>query len=282
MQTDSHRACEALIAALRAPAGAPQSALPRTAVVVAHPDDEVVGIGSRLPRLAAAHFVYVTDGAPRDGRDAATHGLSVAEYREARRHERDAGLRLCGIAPAQAVDFACVDQEAALDLVACSRRLADLFVQWGTEAVITHPYEGGHPDHESAAFVVHAAAALLRARGDAAPDIVEMTSYHRGANGLRAGRFLPGERGQVTVDLTEEELALRRALIDAHATQRRTLAIFEGVKQEGWRLAPAYDFGRRPHEGPLWYEHLGWPIDGTRFSLLAAEALKELGLEAPL
>ena len=117
MADDSHRAGDALIAALQAPTGAPASPSPNTAVVVAHPDDEVVGIGSRLPRLASAHFVYVTDGAPRDGRDASTHGLSVAEYREARRRERDEGLRLCGIAPSQAVDFGCVDQEAALELV---------------------------------------------------------------------------------------------------------------------------------------------------------------------
>lgn len=278
---DSHRAGDALIAALGAPGGAGLP-VPRTAVVVAHPDDEVVGIGSRLPRLKSAQFVYVTDGAPRDGRDASTHGLSVSEYREARKREREAGLRLCGIPPAQTLDFGCVDQEAALELAARSRRLADLFTQWRTEAVITHPYEGGHPDHESAAFMVHAAAALLRGRGEPAPDIVEMTSYHRGRDGLRTGGFLPGERGEVTVQLTPEELALRRAVIDAHVTQRRTLTIFEGVTQEGWRRAPTYDFGQRPHEGPLWYEHLGWPIDGTRFSQLATEALRELGLEAPL
>ena len=282
MAAPSYRPGDALIAALRAPSGAPAPAVPATAVVVAHPDDEGVGVGSRLPRLAGARFVYVTDGAPRDGRDASTHGLSVDHYREARRREREAGLRLCGIRPGQVVDFACVDQEAALELVACSRRLADLFAQWRTEAVITHPYEGGHPDHESAAFMVHAAAALLRARGQAAPDIVEMTSYHMGPDGLLTGRFLPGDRGETTVQLTERELALRRALLDAHVTQRGTLGIFQGVTQEGWRAAPSYDFRRRPHEGPLWYEHLGWPIDGTRFSQLASEALLELGLEAPL
>jgi N-acetylglucosamine malate deacetylase 2 len=129
---------------------------------------------------------------------------------------------------------------------------------------------------------VHAAAALLRARGQPAPDIVEMTSYHRGDAGLLTGRFLPGAGGQVTVDLTPAELSLRRALLDAHATQQGTLGIFQGLTQEGWRIAPAYDFRRRPHAGPLWYEHLGWPIDGTRFCALAGEALAQLELEAPL
>jgi LmbE family N-acetylglucosaminyl deacetylase len=282
MPGDAHRVGAALIAALRAPADAPLLRMPLTAVVVAHPDDEVVGAGSRLPRLVSARFVYVTDGAPRDGRDAARHGLSVAEYREARRGERDAALHLCGIGADQVVEFGCVDQEAALALVAGSRRLADAFADWRIEAVLTHAYEGGHPDHESAAFMVHAAAALLRARGQPAPDIVEMTSYHRGEDGLLAGRFLPGDRGELTVDLTPAERSLRRALLDAHATQQRTLRIFQGVTQEGWRIAPAYDFRRRPHAGPLWYEHLGWPMDGTRFCALAAEALAQLALEATL
>jgi LmbE family N-acetylglucosaminyl deacetylase len=282
MRADSHRGGTALIAALRAPADAPLPAIPATAVVVAHPDDEVVGAGSRLPRLQSARFVYVTDGAPRDGRDAARHALSVAEYREARRRERDAALQLCGIAASQVVEFGCVDQEAALALVACSRRLAEGLAQWRTQAVLTHPYEGGHPDHEAAAFIAHAAAALLRARGQPAPDIVEMTSYHLGPDGVRTGRFLPGDRGEETVDLTPAELALRRALLDTHATQGRTLSIFQGVTQEGWRIAPAYDFRRRPHEGPLWYEHLGWPVDGTRFCALAGAALAQLELEAPL
>ena len=282
MQGDAHRAGSALIAALRAPADAPLQAIPATAVVVAHPDDEVVGAGSRLPRLASARFVYVTDGAPRDGRDAATHGLSLDEYRHARQRERDEALHLCGIDADRVVEFGYVDQEAALALVAGTRRLALAFAEWGIEAVLTHPYEGGHPDHEAAAFMVHAAAALRRARGEPRPDIVEMTSYYRGDDGLLTGRFLPGDGGEATVDLTPADLSLRRALLDVHATQRRTLSIFQGVTEEGWRPAPAYDFRRRPHVGPLWYEHLGWAIDGTRFCALASKALAQLHLEAPL
>jgi len=284
MQSPPHAAAAKLIEALRAPEGAPLPPLPATAVVVAHPDDEVVGCGSRLPRLATAHFVYVTDGAPRNGDDAGTHGLSVQQYAHARKQERDAALRLCGIAPQQALDLAFTDQEAALHLVELSRRLADLFAQWGTEAVIAHPYEGGHPDHDASAFGVHAAVALLRQRGAAAPAIVEMSCYHEGdgARHLATNEFLDLAPGQVDVDLTPAQQQRRRALIDAHVTQRRTLAIFYNVTREGWRPAPAYDFTRRPHEGQLWYERHGWAIDGDRVCAEARAALAELGLEGPL
>ena len=49
----------------------------------------------------------------------------------------------------------------------------------------------------------------------------------------------------------ESQLVSRRALLAAHGTQRRTLAIFQGVTQEGWRIAPAYE------------EALGGSIDST-------------------
>jgi LmbE family N-acetylglucosaminyl deacetylase len=271
----------ALIDALRAP-GEARVHPPATAVVVAHPDDEVVGAGSRLPRLSSAHFVYVTDGAPRDGGDASVHGLSVGEYAQARRRERDAALRLCGIGPLQVVDIGSVDQEAALHLAQLAFTCADLFAEWRTQAVLTHPYEGGHPDHDASAFAVHAAAALLRARGAVAPVVVEMACYHQRDGSLRTNRFLPGERGETIVELTPREQDFRQALLDCHATQKRTLSIFQGVTLEGFRIAPAYDFTQRPHEGPLWYERLGWAIDGTRFCSLAGQALGELGLEGPL
>ena len=46
----------------------------RVMIVVAHPDDETIGMGAQLNRFDDALLVQVTDGAPRDGRDAAAHG----------------------------------------------------------------------------------------------------------------------------------------------------------------------------------------------------------------
>lgn len=265
--------------------GAPGSvAVPATCVVAAHPDDETVGAGSRLPRLKHAHFVYVTDGAPADGHDAARHGLDVAGYRALRARERDAALASCGIPPGQVIDLGCPDQQAARRLPHLAMRLADLFHDLRPEAVLTHPCEGGHPDHDATAFAVHAAAALLRRRGERSPALFEMTSYHHGAQGLRSGEFLPdaaADAGAASVLLDAGDRRRKRALLACYASQHETLAQF-GVDVERFRPAPRYDFSRPPHAGPLYYEMHPWGLDGAAFRALAIAAMAQLQLEGAL
>jgi LmbE family N-acetylglucosaminyl deacetylase len=276
-------AAAALLAAL-GPSHAATAPLAATLVVVAHPDDETVGAGSRLPRLAAARFVVVTDGAPRDGADAARHGLTPQTYAQARRRELAAVLGQCGIGEERIVQLGCADQEAALDLASLAERLAPLFLRYDTRVVLTHTYEGGHPDHDATAFAVHAAAALLRARGEPAPELVEMASYRLGRQGTLVCDFLPRgpeDAQAVNVPLAPEELAFKRSLVAAYVTQQETLRWLP-LEVERFRPAPRYDFTQPPHAGPLNYERFPWGMTGARFCALAAEALARLQLEGPL
>jgi LmbE family N-acetylglucosaminyl deacetylase len=279
MAPASQGAAAALLSALGAPAGERGDPLPPTMVVAAHPDDECVAAGSRLPRLAHAQFVYLTDGAPADGGDAAAQGLSVGEYACRRRQELEQALALCGIRPVQVLQLPCPDQQAAARLVELTRTLARLFLRLAPAAVLTHPYEGGHPDHDASAFAVHAAARLLRRDGLPAPAVVEMACYHQGSHGIRPCTFLPaGDEEAVTVQLTPEEQRRKRALFQCFATQQRTLRQFP-LELERFRRSPAYDFRQAPHEGQLFYESFPWGMTGERFRELAAEAIAELALE---
>lgn len=266
---------DALIAALQASEAEAPSLLPRTMVVGAHPDDETAFAGFRLTRLAAAQFVCVTNGSPRDGLDAARYGLTADEYARARARELQDVLGSCGIAPGQIRILGYTDQEAALHLAEITRLLAALFREHHTEAVLTHPYEGGHPDHDATAFAVHAAAGLLRQQGHRAPAIVEMACYHEGQEGIRAGVFLGVGPDDTILHLTPEQQARKRALLDRFATQRHTLPYLP-VAVECFRRAPAYDFARPPHPGPLHYEGHPWGMTGERFRALAGEALQQL------
>src|SRR5205823_603173 len=108
----------------------------------------------------------------------------------ARRRELCAALRAQCIDPARVLmdDLGLADQEAAFSMAATARRLARVIVTLGSDVVITHPYEGGHPDHDAVAFAAHAAVELARARGHAVA-LGEMTSYHRAHDRFVSGAF---------------------------------------------------------------------------------------------
>jgi N-acetylglucosamine malate deacetylase 2 len=246
----------------------------RLAVVAAHPDDETVGAGALLARRGRlAALIHVTDGAPRDMRDAAAHGFATREsYAAARRAELAAALAAAGIGAERQVELGAADQEASYRLPALARRLAALVVEIEPEILLTHSYEGGHPDHDAACFAVHAACAILRESGRAAPLLVEMTSYHACDGGFFAGDFLPdGDVAATTLVLDEDERALKRGLFECFATQQATLAGFP-LDVERFRPAPRYRFERPPHEGRLYYESFPWGITGPCWRKLAKAA----------
>lgn len=250
-------------------------------VVVAHPDDETVGLGAHLPKLPKVRMVYVTDGAPRDLRDARAAGFVTRQaYARARHDELHAALTMAGV-DTEGVHFVgLVDQEASLHLVDLSQTVEALLQKYTPDAVITHPYEGGHPDHDATAFAVHTACHLLNARAEPVPIIVEGTFYHNRSGEMATGEFLPRADGTdvCTRILSEEQRAFKRRMYDCYVTQHHMLRLFP-VEVERFRPAPHYDFERAPHEGQLFYEMFEWGMTGPRWRNLAREALVELGFD---
>ena len=248
----------------------------RSLVVVAHPDDEVLGCGILMTHLPDVTVVHVTDGAPADGDDARRHGFpDPLAYAAARWAEARQALALAGVPASHHQNFGIADQEAAYRLRTIAMRL--MFLVRDADLVLTHAYEGGHPDHDAVAFAVSAAIRL--AGRMAQTTIVEMPFYHAGPEGWIRQRFLPhdGASEETRLDLGPEDLELKRCMIACHRTQGETLSEFR-LDQESFRVAPDYDFTVLPNDAQLLYERHGWNLTGEGWQSLVRKALADLGL----
>jgi LmbE family N-acetylglucosaminyl deacetylase len=140
--------------------------------------------------------------------------------------------------------------------------------------VLTHPYEGGHPDHDATALGVHLALDMLADHDAPVPALLEFASYHVRDGRLAASEFLPAQGcREIDIVLSAPERDLKRDLIACHASQRETISRFP-VDVERFRVAPRYDFAQPPHPGKLFYELFDWGMTGDRFRALAADAVK--------
>lgn len=247
----------------------------RPLLIAAHPDDETIGAGVLLRRRNNFRVVHVTEGSPSDPKDAVAAGCPSREaYAEARRNEVVEAMAMAGIPSDAITNLEFTDQQVAFHLKELTRRIAGIIDQVKPDIVLTHAYEGGHPDHDSVAFACHLA---HRMRGiETAFALCEFTGYHMGKEGMEISRFLAGdEDGLFTYCLSPEEQEFKIRMINKFTTQARTLEPFLRPELETFRIAPHHNFTRPPHEGKLWYENFEWGVDGLSWRKMAAQTLSD-------
>ena len=242
--------------------------------VVAHPDDETVGFGLRLATFADLTLIHVTDGAPEDMGDARRAGFATREaYARARAQELDRCLATLGAAPRR-VGLGVQDQTAVFHLAELVQALREPLTR--AALVLTHAYEGGHPDHDACAFAVQLACETLVAQRRPAPARLEFAEYHKAPAGDAAYGFWPEPGGPpVAPEAAPELVARKAAALACHVSQGRITAWFDPAR-ESYRAAPRYDFTRPPPPGAAIYDDWGWEITSARWLDAARRALAAL------
>ena len=247
-------------------------------IIAPHPDDETIGAGIWIHRHrhTKVTILQLTDGSPRDLGGAHEAGFSSREeYAEARREELLAALEKAKLHDIELQSFDYVDQEAHLHAREVVKRLTKLIDNLRPDLVLSPAYEGGHPDHDTAAFAVAAArrrCPTFRHR--------EYRLYHAWLEGrdttdptMDTRDFLPNP--QVPVEhqlLTRAEQRRKERMFSAFSSQAHVLREFS-LQEESFRDAPSYDFRLPPHDGMLLYERWGWSVAGEAWRDYVARSL---------
>jgi LmbE family N-acetylglucosaminyl deacetylase len=236
-------------------------------VLVAHPDDEAVGCCGLLQRMSDPIIVFATDGAPRSDHFWKSYG-SREKYASVRAQESEQALNAIGVTHFHALceDSPIADQELFVDLQRAYQALGALIEAEMPEALLSHSYEGGHPDHDVCSFL----AAVAGSRYEL--PVWEMPLYHRAGGQVYRQEFIAADK-QSLIELSREELSHKREMYAAYKSQASVLADFM-APVERFRRMHRYDFGRAAHAGVLNYEAWQWPIKSSDLCRAFSEFLQ--------
>jgi LmbE family N-acetylglucosaminyl deacetylase len=122
----------------------------------------------------------------------------------------------------------------------------------GTEILVTHAYEGGHPDHDACALVADLACKRLIVAGSPAPHRLEFPLYAKGYEGLRLLSFDAEDGAHWTFELSHDQRERKRFALQAFRSQEDVVASFP-LDAEALRPAADHDFNRVRSPGALLY-----------------------------
>jgi LmbE family N-acetylglucosaminyl deacetylase len=223
----------------------------RILLLIPHPDDEVVGMAATIAAARDAGDIflglYLTDGIPAPEQLWRRAKRRRAAQVEQRRAEAQAAAEVLGIEPLAFCGWPSRSLKAHLG--EATARITALLSDRAVDALWVSAWEGGHQDHDAANF--------LAARTAGGRPVTEFAEYNRGGGGVRWNRFALPNGSETELRLSQTQRAAKRSLLALYGSERANLSGAR-LEVESRRPLPAYDYGRRPHDGPLLRERFHW------------------------
>lgn len=219
----------------------------RTVLLVAHPDDESIGAGILLQRLCHAYIVFCANGPSWWPPDWLNYGLP---HKRAQLRKQEAHHAIGITGKNHDIQFlGYPDGSLVTHLQNAYRSLAHLLHAWQPEHVITHAFEGGHEDHDACSFITYQLSKVFGFQ------VWEMPLYYRDASTgavIRQSFAADDHAPQTITSISGHELAVKRAMLSAHKSQRKIIAPFD-PSIEKFRRQPLHDYscgakGARPRK----------------------------------
>ena len=225
---------------------------PRRILILApHPDDEIVacGIAALRARTAGAQVfvLYLTTGVPAREALWPWQRAGHAERLSRRRAEARVAAALFGLESIGSLDYPSRHLRNHLD--AAAAEIGRAIMEHAIEALWVPAFEGAHQDHD--------AANALAAQFCGVLPVYEFAAYNFAGGRVRSNRFADRHDGEVTIETTAAEAALKRQALACYESERGNLRHIR-AERESWRSLPHYDYGTPPHSGRLFRERFHW------------------------
>lgn len=188
-------------------------------ILAAHPDDDVLGLGTTLYRhsLTGSNIVvvFVTNGSgiSWNNRKGNTLEISNMRYKEASQ-----ALSLIKIPQENILSLGYPDQGSHRYLKYIAKDINLLIEKLHPKLVYTHCIEGGHSDHDMTSFVVKKVCKKI-----GFDNLYEWTEYNpRQSIGSKNVRFLPSKVtnfDEEIIDVSNEERMLKKDMLSFHKSQ---------------------------------------------------------------
>jgi LmbE family N-acetylglucosaminyl deacetylase len=223
----------------------------RILILAPHPDDEIVACGIAALRARAAgaqvFVLYLTTGVPAPEASWPWQRSGHVARLSRRRTEARVAAALFGLESVGFLDYPARHLRRHLD--AAAAEIGRTLMDHAIEALWVPAFEGAHQDHD--------AANALAAQFCGVLPVHEFAAYNFAGGRVRSNRFADRHDGDVTIETTAAEAALKRQALACYESERGNLRHIR-AECESWRSLPHDDYGTPPHPGRLFRERFHW------------------------